>query len=108
MATITASKAQVEATTAWLDLADELDGYDVTATYRLQYAGNNGLLIVSLSVEEPIATQSYRIVPQYGITQVVAQAHVWFKIVGVGASDVQPIMVESDETVVEPEPEPEA
>ena len=106
MATITASKAQVEATTAWLDLADELDGYDATATYRLQYAGNSGMLLVSLSTLEPEATQSYRIIPQYGDTQVVAQAHVWFKIVGVGASAVQPIMIESDEeAVVEPEPE---
>ena len=58
MATITASKAQVEATTAWLDLADELDGYDATATYRLQYAGNSGMLWFPFRTLEPEATQS--------------------------------------------------
>ena len=100
MATVTSSKPKVTVTTTWQDLADLMGaGYDATATYRLQYVGNEGKMLLSLSALEPEETQSYRVVMPFDTTTVVAQANVWVKVVGTGS---QTIMVEADETAVEP------
>lgn len=100
MATVTSSKPKVTVTTAWQDLADLVGaGYDSAATYRLQYVGNEGKMLLSLSAIEPVGTQSYRVIMPFETTQIVAQANVWVKVVGTGS---QTIMVEADETVVEP------